>query len=167
MWAQTRPRKRDPGGGPRSTATVTACVNPPGSGHCVELDSHKPRHSRSTEPCQRTNPSASTGEESGSQSRNYEQKENLKSQKIPLRKSTQHPHNILENKLPAGKSTSSEDHGLSFSQSVVSDCDPVDCGSPGLPVHQHLLELSHTHAHGVGDAITAHNTLSIYAVNKP
>ena len=161
--AQTRPRERDPGGGPRSTATVTACVNPPGSG----LDSHKPRHSRSIEPCQRTNPSTSTGEESGSQSRNYEQKENLKSQKIQLHKSTQHPHNISENKLPAGKSTSNEDHGLLFSHSVVSDCDPMDCGTPGLPVHHHLLELSQTHVPSVGDAIKAHNTLSICAVNKP
>lgn len=60
--------------GPRSTATVTACVNPPGSGHCVELDSHKPRHSRSTEPCQRTNPKRKHRRESGSQSRNYEQR---------------------------------------------------------------------------------------------
>ena len=32
-------------------------------------------------------------------------------------------------------------------------CDPMDCSTPGLPVHQQLPELSQTHVHGVGDAI--------------
>ena len=31
--------------------------------------------------------------------------------------------------------------------------DPMDCGTPGLPVHHHLLELSQTHVHWVSDAI--------------
>jgi len=30
--------------------------------------------------------------------------------------------------------------------------DPMDCGTPGFPVHYHLLELAQTHVHGVGDA---------------
>lgn len=64
QWGTDQTGGRDPGGGPCSTATVTARDDPPGSGHCIELDSHKPRHSRSTEPCQRTNPSTITGEES-------------------------------------------------------------------------------------------------------
>ena len=32
-------------------------------------------------------------------------------------------------------------------------CDPVDCGTPGFPVHHQLVELAQTHVHWVGDAI--------------
>ena len=32
-------------------------------------------------------------------------------------------------------------------------CDPMDCSTPGLPVHHQLLELTQTHVHWVGDAI--------------
>ena len=32
-------------------------------------------------------------------------------------------------------------------------CDPMDCSTPGLPVHQQLLESTQTHVHCVGDAI--------------
>ena len=32
-------------------------------------------------------------------------------------------------------------------------CDRMDCSTPGLPVHHHLLELAQTHVHRVGDAI--------------
>ena len=32
-------------------------------------------------------------------------------------------------------------------------CDRMDCSTPGLPVHHHLLELAQTHVHWVGDAI--------------
>ena len=32
-------------------------------------------------------------------------------------------------------------------------CDPMDCSTPGFPVHHHLLELAQTHVHSVGDAI--------------
>ena len=32
-------------------------------------------------------------------------------------------------------------------------CDPMDCSTPGVPVLHHLLELSQTHVHQVGDAI--------------
>ena len=32
-------------------------------------------------------------------------------------------------------------------------CDPMDCSTPGFPVHHHLLELSQTHLHWVSDAI--------------
>ena len=31
-------------------------------------------------------------------------------------------------------------------------CDPVDCSTPGLPVHHQLPELTQTHVHSVGDA---------------
>ena len=32
-------------------------------------------------------------------------------------------------------------------------CDPMDCGTPGFPVHHQLLELAQTHIHRVSDAI--------------
>ena len=32
-------------------------------------------------------------------------------------------------------------------------CDPMDCSTPGFPVHHQLLELAQTHVHWVGDAI--------------
>ena len=32
-------------------------------------------------------------------------------------------------------------------------CDPMDCSTPGLPVHHHLLELAQSHVHWVNDAI--------------
>ena len=42
---------------------------------------------------------------------------------------------------------------LLFSRSVVSDCDPMDCSTPGFPVLHHLSELAQTHVHWVRDAI--------------
>ena len=32
-------------------------------------------------------------------------------------------------------------------------CDPINCSTPGLPVHHQLLEFTHTHVHQVHDAI--------------
>ena len=32
-------------------------------------------------------------------------------------------------------------------------CDPIDCSTPGLPVHCQLLEFTQTHVHWVSDAI--------------
>ena len=32
-------------------------------------------------------------------------------------------------------------------------CDPMDCSTPGLPVHLQLPEFTQTHVHGVIDAI--------------
>ena len=43
---------------------------------------------------------------------------------------------------------------VQFSFSVMSDSlQPMDCCTPGLPVHHHLLEFSQTHVHHVSDAI--------------
>ena len=43
---------------------------------------------------------------------------------------------------------------VEFSRSVVSDSlRPVNCSTPGLPVHHQLPELTQTHVHRVGDAI--------------
>ena len=37
--------------------------------------------------------------------------------------------------------------------SCVRLCDPMDCSTPGFPVHHQLPELAQTHVHQVGDAI--------------
>ena len=39
-------------------------------------------------------------------------------------------------------------------------CDPMNRSTPGLPVHHHLLELTQTHVHRVGDAIQPSHSLS-------
>ena len=39
-------------------------------------------------------------------------------------------------------------------------CDPMDCSTPGLPVHHHLLELAQSHVHWVDDAIQPSHPLS-------
>ena len=51
-----------------------------------------------------------------------------------------------------------QDHTALFMVSSVPQlcltlCGPMDCSTPGLPVHHQLPELTHTHAHRVSDAI--------------
>ena len=41
----------------------------------------------------------------------------------------------------------------SVAQSCPTLCNPMDCSTPGLLVHQQLPELAQTHVHWVGDAI--------------
>ena len=38
-------------------------------------------------------------------------------------------------------------------QSCLTLCDPMDCSTPGLPVHHQLPEFTQTHVHWVGDTI--------------
>ena len=39
-------------------------------------------------------------------------------------------------------------------------CDPMDCSTPGLPVHHQLPDFAQTHVHWVGDAIRPSHPLS-------
>ena len=48
----------------------------------------------------------------------------------------------------------------SVTQSCLTFCDPMDCSTPGFPVHHQLLELAQTHVHPVGDAIQPCHPLS-------
>ena len=41
----------------------------------------------------------------------------------------------------------------SVTQSCPTLCDPMNCSTPGLPVHHQLLEFTQTHVHRVSDAI--------------
>ena len=48
----------------------------------------------------------------------------------------------------------------SVAQSCLTLCDPMDCSTPGLPVHHQHLEFTKTHVHSVGDAIQPSPPLS-------
>ena len=41
----------------------------------------------------------------------------------------------------------------SVAQPSPTPCDPMDCSTPGSPVHHQLPELAQTQIHSVGDAI--------------
>ena len=73
---------------------------------------------------------------------------------------------------PAASRASSVLHGVQFSsvQSRPTLCDPMDCSTPGLPVHCQLPEFTQTHVHWVGDAIQPSHPLSsssLPALNLP
>ena len=48
----------------------------------------------------------------------------------------------------------------SVAQSCLTLCDPMDCSTPGFPVHHQLPEFAQTHVHRVGDAIQPSHPLS-------
>ena len=45
---------------------------------------------------------------------------------------------------------------IQFTQSCPTLCDPMDCSTPGFPVHHQLLELAQTHVHRVSNATLDH-----------
>ena len=48
----------------------------------------------------------------------------------------------------------------SVTQLCLTLCDPMNCSTPGLPVHHQLLEFTQTHLHWVSDAIQPSHPLS-------
>ena len=48
----------------------------------------------------------------------------------------------------------------SVAQLCLPLCDPMNCSTPGLPVHHQLPEFIQTHVHRVGDAIQPSHPLS-------
>ena len=48
----------------------------------------------------------------------------------------------------------------SVAQSCLTLCDPMDCSTPGLPVHHQLPDSTQTHLYQVGDAIQPSHPLS-------
>ena len=48
----------------------------------------------------------------------------------------------------------------SVAQSCLTFWDPMNCSTPGLPVHHQFLECTQTHIHQVGDAIQPSHPLS-------
>ena len=47
-----------------------------------------------------------------------------------------------------------------IAKSYLTLCDPMDCRTPGFPVHHQLPELAQTHVHRVSDAIQPSHPLS-------
>ena len=45
-------------------------------------------------------------------------------------------------------------------QSCLTFCNPMDCSTPGFPVHHQLSELAQTHVHRVGNVIQPSHPLS-------
>ena len=50
--------------------------------------------------------------------------------------------------------------GSSVTQLCLTLCDPMDCSTPGFPVHHQLPELTQIHVHWVSDAIQPFHPLS-------
>ena len=48
----------------------------------------------------------------------------------------------------------------SVARSCLTLCDPMNCNTPGLPVHHQLPESTQTHVHCVGDGIQPSHPLS-------
>ena len=48
----------------------------------------------------------------------------------------------------------------SVAQSCPTLCNPMDCSTPGFPIHHQLPELTQTHVHWAGDAIQQSHSLS-------
>ena len=48
----------------------------------------------------------------------------------------------------------------SVTQLCLTLCDPMDCSTPGFPIHHQLPELAQTHVHRVSDAIQPSHPLS-------
>ena len=49
---------------------------------------------------------------------------------------------------------------ISAARSCLALCDPMDCSTPGLPVHHQLPEITQTHVPGVNDATQPSHPLS-------
>ena len=74
--------------------------------------------------------------------------------KIPWRRKWQ-PISVLPGKSHGPKSLVGpwESSSDQFTQSCLTLCNPMNCNTPGFPVHHQLPELAQTHVHWVGDAI--------------
>ena len=55
----------------------------------------------------------------------------------------------------------------SVAQSCPTLCHPMNCSTPGLPVHHQLPEFTQTHVHRVGDAIQPSHPLSSLSPPAP
>ena len=73
------------------------------------------------------------------------------------------PPSILKIKVKINKS----DQIRSVTQSCPTLCDPMNCSTPGLPVHHQLPEFIQTHIHQVSDAIQPSHPLSSHSPLAP
>ena len=54
-------------------------------------------------------------------------------------------------------------HFSSVAQLCLTLCDPMNCSTPGLPVHQQLLKIAQTYVHRIRDAIQPSHPLSSHS----
>ena len=74
-------------------------------------------------------------------------------------------HIFSKRKLPQGEMSFPLIHTVYFTfssvaQSCSTPCNPMDCSTPGFPVHHQLQGLTQTHVHRVSDAIKPSHLLS-------
>ena len=71
----------------------------------------------------------------------------------------------VENSMEISQKTKTRTNISQFSsvaQLCPTLCNPMDCSTPGLPVHLQLLELIQTHVHRVGDVIQpSHKSIKV------
>ena len=74
---------------------------------------------------------------------------------------------MVQQKLTHCKSTISSVQFSSVAQSCPNLFDPMNCSTPGLPVHHQLPEFTQTHVHRVNDAIQPSHPLSSPSSSAP
>ena len=67
----------------------------------------------------------------------------------------------------SGKTVIRSDQIRSVAQLCPTLCDPMNCSTPGLPVHHQLLEFTQTHVHQVSDVIQPSHPLSSPSPSAP
>ena len=67
---------------------------------------------------------------------------------------------LLKKSLMFKEATDASVQFSSVIQQCPTLCDPMNCGTPGLPVHHQLPEFTQTHVHWVSDAIQPSHPLS-------
>ena len=93
---------------------------------------------------------------------NLGEKQNLR-EKTCLLQGNDLPHNNLPQSPYTHKTqykTSCTVQFSSVAQSCPTLCDPMNCSTPGLPVHHHLPEFTQTHVPQISDAIQPSHPLS-------
>ena len=82
------------------------------------------------------------------------------SQEDPPEKEVATQYSRLENPMDRGAWRAIVHQCSSVAQSCPTLCKPMDCSTPGFPVHHQLPELAQTHVHRVCDAIQPSHPLS-------
>ena len=67
---------------------------------------------------------------------------------------------VNDSQLPSGEGQWLSTLFSSVAQSCPTLCDPMDCGTPVLPVHRQLPEFTQTHVHWVGNIIQPSHPMS-------
>ena len=67
---------------------------------------------------------------------------------------------VLVSVVQQHKSAIRSDQIRSVAQSCPTLCDPMNCSTPGLPIHHQLPEFTETHVYQVSDAIQPSHPLS-------